>query len=128
MLPEKLVRWIMVVSGLLTCTMLYATFAPHAMLLRNFDTTFTGPIVEVMVRSWGVLVTLSGVILIWGALRPAVRTLALVVAGTGKLVFVALVLLYGRELLGGPLGVAVASDSVMVVLYALCLAASQRAA
>lgn len=125
MLNETAVRWIMVVSGVLTCTMLYAAFAPHAVLLRNFGTTFTGPAVEVVVRNWGVLITLTGLMVIYGAYRPAVRSLALVVSGAGKLVFIFLVLWFGRETLGGPLGIAVAVDSVIVVLYALCLASKR---
>jgi len=127
-LREIQVRWIMMVSGALSCTMLYASFAPHAMLLKNFDMTFTGPAVEVVVRNWGALITLTGLMVIYGAFRPAVRTFALVVSGAGKLVFIGLVLRYGRELLDGPLAVAVGIDSVIVLLYIWCLASARRSA
>ena len=49
------------------------------------------------------------------------RADALVVAGASKLGFIALVLMQGERYLGG-LGVAVAVDSVMVILFALYLA------
>lgn len=125
---DRAVRWIMIVSGLLTCTMLYAVVAPHQVLLSNFGTTYTGPSVEVVARNWGALVVLSGLFVIYAASRPRLRAPALVIAGAGKLVFVALVLIYARDLLDGPLRVPVAVDTAIVVLYALCLAAIRRTA
>ena len=128
MLEDRIVRWIMVVSGILTCTMLYPVVSPHEALLKNFGTTYTGPSVEVVVRNWGALIVISGLFVIYAASRPALRAAALLVSGTGEVVFIALTLLYARPLPDGPLGVAVAVDSVIVVLYALCLASRRRAA
>jgi len=46
------IRWIMVVSGALTCTMVYAAIAPRAALLSTFGETLEGPLAEVVVRNW----------------------------------------------------------------------------
>jgi len=120
------VRWIMLVAGLLTFTMVYAAFAPQAALQKTFGATLEGPLAEIIVRNWGALIALIGVMLIYGAYRPAVRALVLVIAGLSKIVFIALVLAFGREHLTQPLVVSIAVDAVMVVLFIGCLVSLRR--
>ncbi len=124
------IKWIMLVSGVLTCTMIYAAIAPQAALRGTFGETLDGPLAEIVVRNWGVLITLIGAMLIYGAYHAAVRPLVLTVAGLSKLVFIALVLAQGSRYLGQQAGIAIAIDAVWVVLFALYLAAmrSERAA
>jgi hypothetical protein len=90
------IRWIMLVSGALTCTMLYAAVAPGAALRSTFGESLAGPLAEIIVRNWGVLIALVGAMLIGGAYNPAARSLILVIAGVSKLGFMVLVLVYGR--------------------------------
>lgn len=45
-------KWIMIVSGTLTCTMLYAAIAPKAALHSTFGDSMEGPLVEIVVRNW----------------------------------------------------------------------------
>lgn len=111
------IKWIMAVSGVLTCTMLYATIAPQAALRSNFGDALAGPVAEIIVRNWGALIGLVGAMLIYGAYRPASRSLALTVAGVSKLTFITLVLVHGRQFLGQQVGLAVAIDTVWVVLF-----------
>ena len=111
------IKWIMLVSGALTCTMAYAAIAPQAALQSTFGETLGGPLAEIIVRNWGVLITLIGGMLIYGAFNPAVRTLALTVAGISKLAFIALVLAHGGRYLGHQAGIAIAVDLVWVVLF-----------
>ena len=85
-------KWIMLVSGVLTCTMVYAAIAPQAVLRWNFGETLEGPLAEIVVRNWGVLIMLIGGMLIYGAYHAAVRPLVLTIAGVSRLVFIALVL------------------------------------
>jgi hypothetical protein len=120
------IKWIMLVSGLLTCTMIYAAIAPQAALESNFGSTVQGPVAEVVVRNWGALIALVGAMLIYGAFDPAVRPLVLVVAGVSKLTFITLVLVFGRSFLSHQAGVAVAVDAVQVALFAWYLAAARR--
>ena len=117
-------KWVMLVSGLLTSTMLYAAIAPQASLQSTFGTSLEGPVAEIVTRNWGVLIALVGAMLIYGAFRPAQRPLILVVAGASKLTFIGLVLAQGSRYLGEQAGIAVAVDGVMVLLFALYLLSS----
>jgi hypothetical protein len=112
------IKGIMLLSGALTCTMFVAALAPQAALDGQFGSSLQGPVAEVVVRSWGTLITLIGAMLIYGAYRPAQRTLVLVVAGSSKLVFVGLVLAQGSTLLQHQAALAVIADSLFVLLYA----------
>lgn len=121
------IKWIMLVSGALTCTMVYAAIAPQAALHSTFGETLEGPLAEVIVRNWSVLITLMGAMLIYGAFNPHVRSLVLTVAGASKLVFIALVLSHGGRYLGHQAGIAVAIDLVWVVLFAWYLLGTRTA-
>ena len=122
------IRWIMLVSGALTCTMLYAAVAPEAAIRSSFGESLEGPIAGIVVRSWGALIGLMGAMLIYGSNRPLERPMILTVVGTSKLVFVALVLSHGQRFLGYQAGVAVAVDVAVVALIAAYLILSRRGA
>jgi hypothetical protein len=121
------IKWIMLLSGALTCTMVYAAIAPQAALRSTFGETLEGPLADIVVRNWGALITLMGAMLIYGAFNPLVRSFALTVAGASKLVFIALVLSYGGRYLGQQAGIAIAIDLVWVVLFALYLLGARTA-
>jgi hypothetical protein len=110
-------KWIMLVAGLLTCSMLYAAIAPEAALRTTFGDSLEGPVAQVVVRNWGILITLIGAMLIYGAFNVAVRPLVLSVAAVSKLTFIALVLTIGPQFLSYQAGIAVASDILQVVLF-----------
>jgi hypothetical protein len=114
-------KWIMLVSGVLTCTMVYAAIAPQDALRSTFGETLQGPLAGIIVRNWGVLITLIGAMLIYGAFNVAVRHMALLVAGASKIAFIALVSSQGSRYLGYQAGIAIALDSVWVVLFACYL-------
>jgi hypothetical protein len=114
------IKWIMIVAGVLTCTMVYAAIAPQAALLSTFGETLQGPVAEIVVRNWGVLITLVGAMLIYGAFNPASRRLVLVVAGLSKFVFILLIFSYGPQFLAYA-GVAIAVDLVIIALFAIFL-------
>jgi hypothetical protein len=59
-----------------------------------------------------------GAMLIYGARKPAVRPLALTVAGASKAIFILLVLSHGGRFLGHQAGIAIGVDLVWVVLFA----------
>ena len=119
-------KWVMLASGVLTCTMLYAFVAPQASLMSTFGASLEGPVAEIVVRNWGALIGLVGAMLIYGAFAPAVRPLVLVVAGASKLTFIGLVLAHGRGLAGGSARIAIAVDLVMVGLFVAYLARARR--
>jgi hypothetical protein len=117
-------RWIMVVSGLLTSTMIYAAIAPEAALQSTFGETLTGPLAQIVVRNWGALIALVGAMLIYGAFNPASRPLVLTVAGVSKAVFIGLVLSLG-DYLGRQVGVAALIDAIMIGLFVWYLLAAR---
>ena len=114
---NKVFAGIMIVSGLLTLTMLYAAIAPAAAMQSYFGESVENQAASIVVRNWGILIGLMGALLIYGALHPPSRKLALIVAGASKVAFVALILSQGDRYLNG-LGAAVIIDCVMVVLFA----------
>ena len=121
-------KWIMLVSGALTCTMLYAAIAPEAALRATFGVALEGPVAGIVVRNWGALIGLVGAMLIYGAFVPVVRALVLTVAGASKLVFIALILTIGGPLIASRAGLTIGIDLVMVLLYATYLIATRRRA
>ena len=88
----------------------------------------SGPVAYLVVRNWGALIALIGGMLIYGAFNPFYRPLVLVVAGISKVIFIVLVLSEGTRYLSYQAGVAIAIDSVMVILFAWYLIASRSGA
>jgi CHASE2 domain-containing sensor protein len=119
------IKWVMLLSGLLTCTMVYAAIDPQAALRNTFGATLEGPLADIVVRNWGALITLVGALLIYGADRPASRALVLVIAVVSKLCFISLVLVYGQAYMGKA-GVAVVFDLVVVGIFIVYLAQNRR--
>lgn len=110
-------KWVMLVSGLLTCTMFLGLVSPQSSLQSNFGESMQGPLSEILVRNWSALIGLMGIMLIYGAFVEPVRRFALVIAGLSKAVFITLVLCYGKQYTGFGAGTAVIADSIMIVLY-----------
>ena len=119
------IKWIMLVSGALTCTTIYAAIAPQAALQSTFGEPLTGPVAEIVVRNWGALITLIGAMRIYGAFDPPGRKFIVTIAGLSKIVFIALVLSHGSRFLGQP--VAVVVDAVMILLFAAYLIGARGA-
>lgn len=120
------IKWIMLVTGVLTCTMLYAAVAPQASLQSTFGVTLDGPAAEIVVRNWGALIGLVGAMLIYGAFHEGSRKLSVVVALVSKAVFIGLMLTMGQQFMGKQAGMAVYVDSVEVLLFAIYLLGSAR--
>jgi hypothetical protein len=77
--------------------MLVALVAPDAASRSSFGQAVEGPVAHMVVRDWGALVVvgLFGALLICDALRDQIRTVAMLVAGTSRVVFIARVLSLG---------------------------------
>jgi nucleoside recognition membrane protein YjiH len=119
-------KWIMVVCGLLTSTMIYAAISPAKALESTFGESLSGPLAELIVRNWGVLIAMGGGMLIYAAFRPVVRPLVLIFTGLGKSFFIAMVLQQGGQFLQHQAGIAVVTDSLMVLLFVWYLLASRN--
>ena len=113
---------ILLVCGALTCTMIYAAIAPGPAMQSMFGASIDGPAMELVVRSWGLLIAMMGALLIYAAYHPPVRPFILTVVGISKLHFVLWGIVQGIP----AARVAVVSDSLMVLLFAVYLLRGRR--
>lgn len=105
----------MLISGLLTCTMLQAVVSPEAALNQTFGESLTGPLANMIVRSWAVLIVLVGLMLIYGAFNPVNRKFAATVAASSKLIYSALIISLGDPYLAKA-ALIVGFDSFVAIL------------
>lgn len=116
------IKWIMLVSGVLTFSMIFAFFAPRAALKATFgEAEAKGAALEIVTRNWGALIALVGAMLIYGAFDPPGQPFIAIVAGVSKLVFIGLILAYGSAGVRRKAAGAIAIDAVMIALFALYL-------
>jgi len=91
-----------------------------------FGAELPGPLAEVLVRNWGLLVGGVGLMLIYAAFNPAVRRLVVTVAIISKLAFIGLNLAYGQMYLAKT-APSLVFDAIVVAVFALYLIAVARA-
>lgn len=119
------IKWTMLASGLFTCAMFTALISPSAGLELVFGLSeLEEPFTEIVVRNWGALIGMVGLLLIYGGFRSHSRNLILVIATVSKSIFVALNLVIGAEYLETSL-FAIVLDSIFVLLYLIYLAGNQ---
>lgn len=107
-------KWIMFFSGVLTFTMIFAAIEPQEVLNSMYGESLKGPLAEMIVRNWAVLIALIGGMLIYGAFNQEVRQLVLVVAVLSKMTFIALVIIYG---FGHKLIIPILFDGILILLF-----------
>ena len=83
-----------------------------------FGTTLEGPLAEVVVRNWAVLIGIVGLMLIYAAFRPVHRKLVLTVAIVSKMLFMVLILANG---FGADAAMTLVLDGVFVLLFIVYL-------
>jgi hypothetical protein len=111
------IKPILIVSGALTCTMFLALVAPQAALRTTFGATLDGPVADMVVRNWGALIGLVGVLLIHAAFVPASRPPVLALGIASKLVFIGLVVSHGAPYVERA-AVPLVADTLMIVAFA----------
>lgn len=114
------IKWIMLIAGLLTCSMIFAVFAPQVALISMFGEALTQPLAQVVVRSWGFLIFLMGGLLIYGAFKPVYRNLSLIIVSLSKIVFIFLIITFGGPYIEKS-AITLIVDSIFIVLFALYL-------
>lgn len=116
------IQWIMLVSGVMTFSMIFAFFAPRAGLNATFgEANAEGAALEIVTRNWGALIALIGAMLIYGAYDPPGRPFILIVAGVSKLVFIGLILTHGTPTARRKAAGAILIDTIMIILFGLYL-------
>ncbi len=117
----------MLVSGLLTCTMLQAVFAPEAAVENLFGESLQGPLANMIVRSWGVLITLIGLMLIYGAFNAKNRKFVAVIAASSKIAYAILVICLGSPYLNKA-ALVVSFDSIVSIALLMFVFMSDKSA
>jgi hypothetical protein len=120
----KNIKWVMMISGALTTTMLFGLFAPQVAVESMFGATFSGPLETLIIRSWSSLIGLIGIVLLYGAFNERYRVFCISIAAFSKVVFVTLVLIYGQAFLATA-APAIVMDC-LVILLALAFLVSVR--
>ncbi|MBM9589953.1 hypothetical protein JWG41_05815 [Leptospira sp. 201903075] len=110
------IKWIMLVSGIITCSMILSALHPSLGLTLTFGDTLSGDLSNIIVRNWGALIALVGGMLVYGAYNEPNRNLVLVVASISKSTFVLLNLIYGSAYFAKS-GVALVFDSALVIIF-----------
>lgn len=111
------IKWILLVSGALTATMLYAAIDPQAAMMTSFGATLEGPLAEIIVRSWGLMVTLIGAMIILSAFRPKYRRLVMSAAAIGKAFLITMIIIQGGAIMTAAMPVVV-FDALVVLIFA----------
>jgi hypothetical protein len=112
---------ILIVTGALTAAALLQFFAPVPVLRMIYGDAPADEVSLVLARHWGLLIFLIGVLLIYAAFLPAVRTPATLLAAIEKIALG--VGVFGTSLRKHPVAVAIAAgDSLIALVYVLYLA------
>ncbi|MBL4581670.1 MAG: hypothetical protein JKY29_07615 [Gammaproteobacteria bacterium] len=119
------IKWIMLITGLVTCSMFQAFLFPENGLNMLFGANIDGPIAEIVVRNWGALIGIVGLLLIFGAFKPHSRPLILVLGIVSKITFIGLILTYGNDYLETA-GSAIVFDSIAILLFLIYLIHNRR--
>ena len=107
---------VLLISGLLTLTMLQFVISPGRAMRSTYGETLEGPLADVIVRGWGLLIGLTGGMLIWAAYHPETRDLAVGAAVISKVFYMGSLLAKGGRFIKGFSGVTVLIDVAMVLL------------
>lgn len=90
--------WILLVSGVITSSMLVAVVAPRLVFRQFFGTILDGPLGNAIMRNWGLVIGMSGLLLIYAAYDETVRTPIMLFSIVGKLFFAMQVFAAGSSL------------------------------
>ncbi|HSZ73272.1 MAG TPA: hypothetical protein VK779_00515 [Rhizomicrobium sp.] len=82
------IDWILQISGVATCSMISLALAPRLTTRFVFGEGVVGAIPTLIVRSWGVMITLGGLLLIYASFHPEARLPILLFSFFGKSSFV----------------------------------------
>ena len=86
------IDWVLIVSGLLTCSMISMALTPRFAMRSTFGEVAEGPVANLIARSWGAMIFASGLMLIYAAWHAEARLPILLYSIVGKLGFILLVL------------------------------------
>ena|SRR5205823_5512352 len=114
------IEWILLLTGLATAGALVLCLAPVTMMRILFGEAPSDMLSLLIVRHWGLLVGLVGVLLIYAAYHPDARVPTLTVAITEKVAFALGVFTSPFRCRPVVVGMAL-TDTSMAAVYVMCL-------
>ena len=120
-------RSILIISGLLTLSMLQFALAPVRAQRSTFGEALEGPLAAIIVRGWGLLIGLTGGMLVWAAFHPETRLMVVAVAVISKVFYIGSLLAQGRRFARGFSGGTIVIDLLMIALLVTGLVAGHQA-
>jgi hypothetical protein len=117
------IRLILMVTGALTTGTVGFFLLPRLLIQRVFGVEEIGPALTLVIRHWGLLLSLMGALLVYAAFEPSLRGPVMVAATIEKIIFAGLVFLGPLKKFAIAKWAAVA-DSLMALSYGFYLLGS----
>lgn len=88
-MADTYIRWLLIITGVFTAGSVGVFLQPVKQVALIYGENLTGTAVTMLVRHWGLLITGSGILLIFAAFSPSLRfpVMMLSVTKLGSLVF-----------------------------------------
>ena len=113
---EAIMTPVLIVTGLVTASLLFQFLSPQTALRLCNGLEVRDDLTLFFARAAGLAVTSLGLLLVWAAFVPEIRTPILLVAVLGKSLFV-VTIIRNWDLVGKGFALTVAFDSLCAALY-----------
>ena len=113
---------ILYVTGIITASMLFVFLSPKLMFERMLHVKAAyGGLPEVIERSWGMAIFVTGILLIWAGCDPAIRKPVLTCVALNKAAFVGLLLFDYKNDYVRNFAFTILFDAACVIIYVVYL-------
>jgi hypothetical protein len=117
-MSETYIRWLLIITGVFTAASVGVFLQPVKQVAIIYGENLTGTAVTMLVRHWGLLITGTGVLIIFAAFNPPLRIPMMVLGVVEKIVLAGSIL--ATPLRKRPIPGAIAAlDLLIALLYIL---------
>jgi hypothetical protein len=117
-MSETYIRWLLIITGVFTAASVGVFLQPVKQVAIIYGENLTGTAVTMLVRHWGLLITGTGVLIIFAAFNPPIRIPMMVLGVVEKIVLAGSIL--ATPLRKRPIPGAIAAlDLLIALLYIL---------
>ena len=117
-MSETYIRWLLIITGVFTAASVGVFLQPVKQVAIIYGENLTGTAVTMLVRHWGLLITGTGVLIIFAAFNPPLRIPMMVLGVVEKIVLAGSILV--TPLRKRPIPGAIAAlDLLIALLYIL---------
>ena len=121
-MSETYIRWLLIITGVFTAASVGVFLQPVKQVAIIYGENLTGTAVTMLVRHWGLLITGTGVLIIFSAFNPPLRIPMMVLGVVEKIMLAGSIL--ATPLRKRPIPAAIAAlDLLIALLYILYMIA-----